>query len=109
MHQLPDILLRPIVEAALREDIRSGDITTQSLIPAELQARAVMRMREDAVVCGTALAQAAFMALDQNLEITVLRHDGERVQKGETFLEVKGSARAVLTWRTRGTQLSCSV
>jgi nicotinate-nucleotide pyrophosphorylase (carboxylating) len=97
MQTLPDFQIRPLVEAALREDIRSGDITTDSLIPAEARARAVLRTREEGVLAGITIAQMAFATLDENVTFSQVKGDGEPMAQGETVLQIDGAARAVLT------------
>lgn len=91
------IIWKPLVGAALREDIRSGDITTNALIPAGTKARALMRTREDGVFCGGEIARLAWQLLDENAVVTVHKHDGAAIFKGDIVLEVEGDARAVLT------------
>lgn len=94
---LPDLLLRPIVEDALREDIRSGDITTNAIVPQSTLGTARMNAREDAVVCGVDLARLAFACLDASLRIKVLCADSTRVERGTTIMEIEGAGRAILT------------
>ncbi len=94
---MTDFQLRPLVEAALREDLRSGDITTQALIPENLRGVAAMNFRVDGVVCGLRLAQIAFQTLDSDAKITVLASEGQKVGAGETVLRVSASGRALLS------------
>jgi nicotinate-nucleotide pyrophosphorylase (carboxylating) len=94
---IPDFQLTEFVEAALREDIRSGDITTNSLIPADMQATALMRFRESGIVCGIGAAKSTFRLLDENIDLKVLLEDGAIVSAGEVALEIRGNARAILT------------
>ena len=95
---LPELMLRPIVEAALREDIRSGDITTRAVVPPDTQGRAQMTMRESGVVCGLAVAQMAFWQLaGEGCERTeLLRRDGEQIEAGAVVMEISGSAEIIL-------------
>jgi nicotinate-nucleotide pyrophosphorylase (carboxylating) len=97
METLHQFQIRPLVEAALREDIRSGDITTNSLIPAEARARAILRTREDGVLAGIAVAQMTFATLDESITFSQVKPDGAAMTKGETVLQSDGAARAVLT------------
>lgn len=94
-----DFLLRPIVEAALREDIRSGDLTTESLIPEGATATATMNARQDGVLCGAGLARLAFEILSPGIQVQVLAPDGSilRPEMGGSILTVQGDARAILT------------
>ena len=94
---IPDFQLTEFVKAALREDIRSGDITTNSLIPADMQATALMRFRESGIVCGIGAAKSTFRLLDPDVDLKVLLEDGAAVSAGEVALEIHGNARAILT------------
>ena len=82
---------------ALREDIRSGDITTEALIPVGATARAAMNFRENGIVCGLDLARFAFAFLDAGIQSESAKNDGEAIAAGETALTISGNARAILT------------
>lgn len=94
----PDLAdaVRRNVEAALAEDIGSGDLTAQ-LIPAAQTARAAIISREAAVLCGTAWFEACFRKLDANIEIRWFARDGEAVAARQTLAEINGNARAMLS------------
>ncbi len=94
---IPDFQLVQFIEAALAEDIRSGDITTNTLIPADAKATALMRLRESGVVCGIDAAKSTFRLLDSGIDLKVLLEDGNAVSAGEVALEIRGNARAILT------------
>jgi len=94
---MTDFQLLPIVEAALREDLRSGDITTQALIPETLRGVAAMNFRANGVVCGLQLARIAFESLDSGAKIEVLATEGQEVGAGDTVLRVEASGRALLS------------
>lgn len=84
------------VARALAEDIGSGDITAL-LIPASLQARAVVISREEAVVCGTAWFDDVFQTLDPHVHIEWHMHDGETVTPAQTLCTLTGPARSLLS------------
>ena len=84
------------VEAALREDIGSGDVTA-ALVPAAQQVRGRLITREDAVLCGRAWADETFRRLDPRVRLSWHAADGDRLTAGQTILEIAGPARAVLT------------
>jgi len=94
---LDPFLIRPLVEAALREDLRSGDLTTEALIAPDLQGRARMNFRVEGVVCGLQLAQMAFLTLDSQARVQLLARDGEFAPAKTPVLEVECSARALLS------------
>ena len=94
---IPPFQLVQFIEAALQEDIRSGDITTNSLIPADAQATALMRFRESGIVCGIDAAKSTFQLLDSTIDLKVLLEDGNSVKADDVALEIHGDARAILT------------
>lgn len=94
---LNELLYRPIMEAALREDIRSGDITTIALIPNGASAIARMNFRESGTACGLKIAASVFEELDCFALIEGLAEDGDRVEAGGGVLHIEGEAHAVLT------------
>jgi len=94
---LDPFLIRPLVEDALHEDLRSGDLTTEALIPPDLRGRASMNFRVEGVVCGLQLAQMAFQTLDSEARVHLTARDGEFVPAKTSVLEVECSARALLS------------
>ncbi len=95
---LHPLTYEPIVRAALAEDLgRAGDITTDSIIPADAMATARLAARKDGRVAGLDVAIAAFRTLDPTVEVTVERPDGSDVAPGGTIATVTGRARALLT------------
>jgi nicotinate-nucleotide pyrophosphorylase (carboxylating) len=94
---LPIHTVRPIVRRALDEDMPWGDITSESLIPAEAQAIGRFVTKEGGVICGLAVASLAFSELDDRLRFEALVSDGYRSEPGETFAEVRGAARSILS------------
>ena len=84
------------VDAALREDVGSGDVTA-ALVPAAQQVRGRVVTREDAVLCGRAWADATFARLDAAVRLDWRAADGERLSAGQVVFEIAGPARAVLT------------
>jgi len=95
---LPDIMLEPLVRAALLEDLgRAGDITTDAIVPAGLSARVVMAARQDGVIAGIDLARLAFRLIDPSITLVVHRPDGSRVVAGDAIATLEGSARGLLT------------
>jgi nicotinate-nucleotide pyrophosphorylase (carboxylating) len=84
------------VEAALREDIGSGDVTA-ALVPAAQQVRGSVITREAAVLCGRAWVDETFRRLDPRVRLSWHAADGDRVSARQTILDIAGPARAVLT------------
>ncbi len=94
---LPEMLITPLVAAALAEDLgRAGDITSAATIAPTATSVAVMASRRDGIICGLALAVAAFRQVDPTLVVEQLAQDGDRVKKGDRVLRISGNARAIL-------------
>jgi nicotinate-nucleotide pyrophosphorylase (carboxylating) len=82
---------------ALREDIGSGDITTNTIIPMEMTAKAKITAKEDGVICGMSIIPLIFMSVDKELKLKAKVKDGTHVKKGRLLAEVSGPARSILT------------
>ena len=89
--------LDALLYAALEEDVGTGDITTESCIPADAVSRGGFRAKEDMVVCGLAVAQRVFALVDGAVVFTPLTEDGARAKKGEVLATVEGRSRSILT------------
>jgi len=95
---LDKVLLEPLVQAALVEDLgRRGDVTSQATIPAERQAKLQIRARQAGVICGMDVARLSFAAIDGQIEFVAQVQDGERVAAGTVLAIVSGNARHLLT------------
>lgn len=90
-------LIESIIKLAIEEDIATGDITTDSIIPVSSVASAEMTMKADGVVSGLDIARKVFEYLDSNLEWIPFAKDGDKVKKGDTIARFSGSYRALLS------------
>ena len=84
------------VDAALREDVGSGDVTA-SLVPEAQRVRGTVMTREAAVLCGRAWAEETFRRLDPRVQLSWHADDGERIAAQQVVFDIAGPARAVLT------------
>lgn len=95
---LPDVMIEPIVRAALLEDIgRAGDVTAEACIPAEARLKAQFRARKPGVVAGVACLRLAVLAMDPAARVDIRLNDGEALTPGSVIAEIEGNARALLT------------
>jgi nicotinate-nucleotide pyrophosphorylase (carboxylating) len=93
----PDVL-EPVVRVALAEDVGSGDVTTESVVPADVRCRATLVLEEPGVVCGVDAVRAVFAALDPDVSVEALLDEGARVTEVPApVAAIEGPARAVLT------------
>ena len=98
MRTLPEVIIEPLVRAALLEDLgRAGDITTDSIIPADARAEVRLVAREPGVVAGTACAVLAWRLVDPAITATIHLRDGSRVEPGSVIGTIEGPARGLLT------------
>jgi nicotinate-nucleotide pyrophosphorylase (carboxylating) len=94
---LPQYLVREAVQRALAEDIGRGDITTDALIDGGAQASARLMAREQGIVAGLDLAEAAFRGVEPGITFERLIADGQAVKAGDVIARISGSARALLS------------
>ena len=85
-----------LVQAALKEDIGSGDLTA-ALIPESAQATATLICRETAVLCGKPWFNAVYAAVDNSLDIIWFVDEGALLDADQKVCEIKGTARSILT------------
>ncbi|MBU3029906.1 carboxylating nicotinate-nucleotide diphosphorylase [Paracoccus marinaquae] len=95
---LPEMILEPLVRAALIEDLgTNGDITTRTVIPAGTRYAARIRAREAGIASGMQLARIAFRLIDPALEMRILRDDGAGFEPGDVLAEIAGEAASILS------------
>ncbi len=85
-----------VVTTALREDAPAGDVTSASLLPPRLLARAVLMAKQDGVLAGLEAAALAFRKADPRVSFNRLSRDGDRFSPGEVLAEVEGRAVGLL-------------
>ena len=95
MPELPADLARQ-VEAALREDLGSGDVTA-ILVPAAQRVQGRVTTREPAVLCGRAWVDETFRQLDPKVQLTWHAADGAQVAAEQIIFAIAGPARPVLS------------
>ncbi|KQM83049.1 carboxylating nicotinate-nucleotide diphosphorylase [Agromyces sp. Leaf222] len=86
-----------IVTAALDEDAPWGDLTSETLIPADATATAALVAREPGVLSGIDVFAAAFRIVGPAIEVERLAADGDRFVAGDVLARVHGPARGILT------------
>lgn len=89
-------LITKIIDLAFEEDINTGDVTTDSIIPAETQATATMTAKAEGVVSGLEIVHLVFQRFQKDIEWMPLVEDGAHVQKGDVILKIKGEYPAML-------------
>jgi len=87
-----------VIDRALAEDIGTGDVTTDAIVPAELRGSATVVAREPGVICGLDEALAVLLRLDPAATMERLIAEGGRVDDPpRPVAHINGSLRAILT------------
>ncbi|WAI83566.1 MULTISPECIES: carboxylating nicotinate-nucleotide diphosphorylase [Achromobacter] len=95
---LPDVMLLPLVQAALLEDLgRAGDLTTDAIVPADAVAETRLVSRQEGVLAGLDLARLAFQTMDPGIRFSASLRDGADLSPGTEIARLHGNARAMLT------------
>ena len=85
------------IQHALDEDIGSGDVTTNSIVPPEAMMRGNVIAKQTGVVAGLDIAKATFLIRDTKVVFTEHVNEGERVKPYQVLATLDGTARAILT------------
>ena len=105
---LPQLLVEPVVRAALLEDLgRAGDVTTDAIVPPDARLDGVIAARQPGVISGVDAARIAFELIDPAVQVAVERGDGARVAPGDVVIRLSGPARAILTAERVALNLLC--
>ena len=95
---LPDVMLEPLVRMALLEDLgRAGDLTTDTIVPADARDELRLVARQAGVLAGLDLARLAFTIMDSSMAFTVSAPDGTVLAPGMESARISGKSRAILT------------
>lgn len=89
-------ILDPIITAALNEDVGSGDITSDAILPADMTCRGKIVCKQDGVIAGLPVAQRVFTLVDERLQFDCKTQDGQKVQEDQIVARLYGPARAIL-------------
>ncbi|MEI7830705.1 MAG: carboxylating nicotinate-nucleotide diphosphorylase [Prolixibacteraceae bacterium] len=86
-----------LINQALEEDIGTGDITTNALIPETMVRSATMVAKSAGIIAGMEVAETVFRSLSPQITWNPLFRDGDKVEKGTLLVEMTGSYRALLS------------
>ena len=92
----------PLIESALKEDVTSEDVTTNSVMLERTMGQVDLICKEDGVICGLQVFARAFELLDETTEIKLFVKDGEQVKAGQLMGTVTGDIRVLLVGERTG-------
>lgn len=86
----------PLILGALKEDITSEDVTTNSVMPNPKKGEVDLIAKEDGIICGLQIFERTFTLLDPKTELIFNVVDGDKVKKGDKLAKVIGDIRVLL-------------
>ncbi len=86
----------PLILSALREDITSDDVSTNSVMPYAQTGEAELICKQDGVLCGLQVFERVFTLLDQEVKTEFFAADGDLITNGQLIAKVRGDIRTLL-------------
>ena len=86
----------PLILSALREDITSEDVSTNSVMPDPKLGEVDLICKEDGIICGLQVFERVFTLLDEDTKVEFFVQDGEEVKAGQLMAKVHGDIRTLL-------------
>ena len=88
--------VEPLILSALREDITSEDVTTNSVMPYAQDGEADLICKQDGIICGLQVFERVFTLLDEKVQAEFFAADGDAVKNGQRIGVVRGDIRSLL-------------
>ena len=98
-------LINKLIDLGIEEDINTGDITTESIIPASMNAVATMTAKQDGVISGLDIVKMVYERFQRGVVFIPYFKDGDSVQKGDVILKIEATYPTLL----RGERLSLNI
>ena len=98
-------LINKLLDLGIEEDINTGDITTESIIPASMNGVATMTAKQDGVISGLDIVKMVYNRFQSDVVFTPYFKDGDSVQKGDVILKIEATYPTLL----RGERLSLNI
>lgn len=86
-----------LIMEALKEDISSEDVTTNSVMKEAVRGEVELICKQDGIIAGLGVFRRVFELLDDQMEITFFCADGDEVKKGEKMGLLRGDIRVLLS------------
>ena len=98
-------LIKKLIDLGIEEDINTGDVTTDSIIPATMNAVATMTAKQDGVISGLEIVKMVYDYFQQDVVFTTYFNNGDNVKKGDVILRIEATYPTLL----RGERLSLNI
>lgn len=98
-------LINKLIDLGIEEDINTGDITTESIIPESMTATATMTAKQDGVISGLEIVKMVYDRFQDDVVFTPYFKNGDHVKKGDVILKIEATYPTLL----RGERLSLNI
>ncbi len=98
-------LITKLLDLGIEEDINTGDITTESIIPESMNAVATMTAKQEGVISGLEIVKMVYDRFQNDVVFTPYFKDGDTVKKGDVILKIEATYPTLL----RGERLSLNL
>lgn len=98
-------LINKLLDLGIEEDINTGDITTESIIPATMNGVATMTAKQDGVISGLDIVKMVYDRFQSDVVFTPYFKDGDVVKRGDVILKIEATYPTLL----RGERLSLNI
>ena len=98
-------LINKLLDLGFEEDINTGDVTTESIIPESMNAVATMTAKQDGVISGLEIVKMVYDRLQDNVVFTPYYKDGDAVKRGDVILKIEATYPTLL----KGERLSLNI
>ena len=98
-------LITKLLDLGIEEDINTGDITTESIIPESMNAVATMTAKQEGVISGLDIVKMVYDRFQDDVVFTPYFKDGDFVKKGDVILKIEATYPTLL----RGERLSLNI
>lgn len=88
--------LQLLINESLKEDVGSGDYSTLCCIPSEQRGTAILKVKQDCVIAGVAVAETIFSQIEKNVVFKEYLKDGDIVKAGDIAFEIEASIQTIL-------------
>lgn len=89
--------VEPLLLSALREDITSEDVSTNSVMPYAQMGEVDLICKQDGILCGMDVFARVFTLLDEGTQVTAYAEDGDEIKAGQKIATVRGDIRVLLS------------
>ncbi len=89
--------VRALIDLALQEDIGIGDAATMATVGSTARGRAEVKAKSATIACGLPLFATVMRRVDPGLQVQLLAHEGESVDRGRVVIAIEGRTASILT------------